>query len=151
MLGHIAHIGITVTDMEKSVVFYNKILGLKITGQIEMKGEESDRLFGMKNSLVKLTYLSGTEELMSPPVELIQFVGRETKKLPCSLTQTSISEICFACTDIDKVYEKLQAEGVECLSGPEFFDFSEIGFGKSKAFYFKDPDGIILEVIQDVD
>lgn len=67
------------------------------------------------------------------------------------MTQTSISEICFACTDIDKVYEKLQAEGVECLSGPEFFDFSEIGFGKSKAFYFKDPDGIILEAIQDVD
>lgn len=61
---------------------------------------------------------------------------------------TSISELCFYTDDIDAVYEKLIENNVECLSKPQYFDFSSQGFGKSKAFYFRDPDGIILEMMQ---
>ena len=31
---------------------------------------------------------------------------------------------------------------------PQFFDFTSDGFGKSKAVYFKDNDGIILELME---
>ena len=37
---------------------------------------------------------------------------------------------------------------VECLSEPQYFDFRADGFGESRAFYFRDPDGIILEMMQ---
>jgi glyoxylase I family protein len=37
---------------------------------------------------------------------------------------------------------------VECLSEPQYFDFRANEFGESRAFYFRDPDGIILEMMQ---
>ena len=30
----------------------------------------------------------------------------------------------------------------------QYFDFRADGFGESRAFYFRDPDGIILEMMQ---
>ena len=74
--------------------------------------------------------------------------ANEVKKVQSNLFMTSISELCFYTDDIDTVYKKLIEKNVECLSEPQYFDFSSQGFGKSKAFYFKDPDGIILEMMQ---
>lgn len=51
---------------------------------------------------------------------------------------------------MDYVYDYLKESQVEFLSEPQFFDFSKDGFGKSKAVYFKDPDGIILELIEEL-
>ena len=64
------------------------------------------------------------------------------------LFTTSISEVCFYTDDIDSVYRTLIKNQVECLSEPQYFDFRADGFGESRAFYFRDPDGIILEMMQ---
>ena len=49
---------------------------------------------------------------------------------------------------INSVYNTLIENHVECLSEPQYFDFRADGFGESRAFYFRDPDGIILEMMQ---
>ena len=105
-------------------------------------------MFQKKNCKARVAYLNGSENIETPPVELIQFVDNEVKKVQSNLFMTSISELCFYTDDIDAVYKKLIEKNVECLSEPQHFDFSSQGFGKSKAFYFKDPDGIILEMMQ---
>ena len=89
-----------------------------------------------------------SSDLDAPPLELIQFVAQDTEKQTADLFRTSISEICFATDDIDREYERLTALGVECISAPQPFDFTGDGFGKSKAIYFRDPDGIIMELMQ---
>ena len=148
MIGRIYHVGLTVSDLDKSIVFYRDILGLTFQGEIMMVGEETDKMFQRKNCKARVAYLNGSENIETPPVELIQFVGNEVKNVQSDLFMTSISEICFFTDDIDKVYKKLIENKVECLSEPQYFDFTSQGFGKSKAFYFKDPDGIILEMMQ---
>ncbi len=40
---------------------------------------------------------------------------------------------------------------MEFLSDPQYFDLSSQGFGKSKAVYLKDPDGIVLELMECID
>ena len=148
MLKEIMHIGVTVSDLDRSIDFYKNVLGLDFKGELLMQGEETDRLFARKNCKARVAYLNGSDAVMAPPVELIQFVDEDVEKAPADLFRTSISEICFAVTDIDAVYEKLTAAGVECLSAPQPFDFTADGFGRSKAIYFRDPDGIILELMQ---
>lgn len=148
MIGRIYHVGLTVSDLGQSLVFYRDILGLEFQGEILMVGEETDRLFNMKNCQARIAYLNGSKNIEVPPVELIQFIGHKTNKVQSDLFTTSISEVCFYTDDIDAVYERLIENQVECLSEPQFFDFTSQGFGKSKAFYFKDPDGIILELMQ---
>ena len=148
MISEVMHIGVTVSDMDKSIAFYKDVLGLKFIGELVMKGKETDELFNLQNAKVRVAYLNGSDNIFAPPIELIQFVEPKANKDACSLTKTSISEICFRVDDIDKVYNHLINNGVKCLSAPQPFDFTGDGFGKSKAIYFKDPDGIILELMQ---
>ena len=148
MIKEIVHIGVSVTDLDRSVHFYRDILGLKYMGEIVMEGEETDKLFNHPNTKARIAYLNGSDKINTAPVELIQFVGNKIKEEPSDLFKTSISEICFIVDDIDEVYNHLIKNNVECLSEPQYFDFTKYGFSKSKALYFKDPDGIILELMQ---
>ena len=148
MVGRIYHVGLTVSDLDKSIAFYRDILGLKFQGEIMMVGEETDKMFQKKNCKARVAYLNGSENIETPPIELIQFVEEDVNKVKSDLFTTSISEVCFYTDDIEVVYNGLIEKHVECLSEPQCFDFSSQGFGKSKAFYFKDTDGIILEMMQ---
>lgn len=150
MLKNVMHIGITVSNIEQSIAFYRDILGLAYRGELTMEGIETDKLFGITGCKVKVAYLNGSAELFAPPIELIQFLTTDIERLSSKLSRTSISEICFQTEDIESFYNHLKANHVECISAPQEFDFSQYGFGKSKAIYFKDPDGIILEAIQNM-
>ncbi|WP_316518405.1 VOC family protein [Neglectibacter sp. CSJ-5] len=148
MVGRIYHVGLTVSDLDRSIAFYKDVLGLEFQGEIFMEGEETDKMFRKENCKTRVAYLNGSKAVEAPPIELIQFIDEDVNKVKSDLFTTSISEVCFYTDDIDSVYKVLIENHVECLSEPQYFDFSSQGFGKSKAFYFKDPDGIILEMMQ---
>lgn len=148
MIYEVTHIGLTVSNIEKSIEFYRDVLGLNFIGSITMSGEATDKLFNGINCVKKVAYLNGSNNTSTPPIELIQFISEDAINDTPSLRKTSISEICFRVENIDKVYLELLKKGVKFLSEPQFFDFRNDGFTKSKAVYFKDPDGIILELMQ---
>jgi len=150
MLKEVIHIGLTVKNMDKAIDFYKNILGLTYQGEMIMEGKETDILFGRNNCKVRVAYLNGSNLLNTPTIELIQFVLDVCEERPSDLHTTSISEVCFKVDDIDMVYTRLKSKGVEFISNPQFFDLTSQGFGKSKAVYFKDPDGIILELLEPI-
>lgn len=150
MLKNVCHIGLTVSNLQNSINFYKDILGLSYVGKMTMSGENTETLFNMKNCFARIGYLTCAEQISGPSIELIEFVNPKAKKVKPALNTTSISEICFTVTDIDAVYETLLSKGVEFISPPQYFDFTPDGFSKSKAVYFKDPDGIILELLEEV-
>lgn len=150
MVGRIYHVGLTVSDLDKSIAFYRDILGLKFQGEIMMVGEETDKMFQKKNCKARVAYLNGSENIETPPIELIQFVEEDVNKVKSDLFTTSISEVCFYTDDIERVYNSLIENHVECLSEPQYFDFRANELGESRAFYFRDPDGIVLEMMQPI-
>ncbi len=50
MLKHILHVGITVSDLNRSKEFYHTLLGLKNIGELTMEGQETELLFGKKGT-----------------------------------------------------------------------------------------------------
>ena len=104
MVGRIYHVGLTVSDLDRSIAFYRDILGLEFQGEIFMKGEETDKMFRKSNCKARVAYLNGSKAVEAPPVELIQFVDSEIHKEQSDLFTTSISEVCFYTDDIDSVY-----------------------------------------------
>ena len=148
MLGKIYHVGLTVSDMNGSINFYKNVLGLKFIGELLMEGPETEALFKRANCRVRVAYLTSAETIETPPLELIEFLDEQQIVHRSELHIPSISEVCFQVKDIEAFYQHLLVHHVECLSEPQEFDFTLYGFGKSKAFYFRDPNGIILEVME---
>ena len=57
MVGRIYHVGLTISDLNRSIAFYRDILGLKFQGEIFMEGEEdrkSTRLNSSHRSLSRM-------------------------------------------------------------------------------------------------
>lgn len=149
MIKNFAHIGVTVKDLEKSIEFYRDALELEFIGRTHMEGETTDKLFDAKDLYVSLAYFK-PKDSVGPTLELIKYESLEVEVDKPSLFKTSISEICFGVDDIDKFYNRLVEHGVKTISEPQEFDMTEDGFGRSKAIYFYDPDGNILEAIEEL-
>ena len=76
MVGRIYHVGLTISDLDRSIAFYRDILGLEFQGELLMAGEETDKLFHRRNCKARIAYLNGSKNVESPPVELIQFIDK---------------------------------------------------------------------------
>ena len=105
MIGQVYHVGLTVSDLDRSVAFYRDILGLRYEGELLMEGGETEAMFQRGNCRARVAYLNGSDQLNMPPVELIQFVGDEVAHKAADLFTTSISELCFYADDADAVYQ----------------------------------------------
>ncbi len=150
MINQVVHIGLTVSDLERSKHFYGEILGLDYVGELLMEGRATDTLFAHPSSNCRVVYYKDKSHPEGPAIELLHFENLDVEQQETSLTTTSVSEVCFAVEDCWAEYKRLKGLGVEFISEPQEFDFSDCGFGKSIAVYFKDPDGIIIELIQEV-
>jgi len=150
MLGAVAHIGITVRDLEGALRFYRDLLGLKVLGDITIEGDEADEITREKGVKLRAVYLRSEEDLKGPPIELLHFVAPAgAGGVPYTrLTNPGITEVAFWVKDIEKTYADLRARGVKFYSAPQLFDLE--GYGKAKAVYFWDPDGTTLELLQNV-
>ncbi len=71
MFTSVAHIGITVTDLDRSVAFYRDVLGLTYQGEMRMGGPETANLFHHIGCQARVAYLR-TADPAAPSVELIQ-------------------------------------------------------------------------------
>ena len=70
MFGRIYHVGLTVSDLERSIAFYRDVLGLEFQGEIFMEGEETDKMFRRVNCKAKSDY-----EIKLKQQEIVQEVG----------------------------------------------------------------------------
>jgi catechol 2,3-dioxygenase-like lactoylglutathione lyase family enzyme len=150
MLGAMAHVGITVRDMDKAVIFYRDTLGFRVLGDVMLAGEEADRLTCLKGTKLRAVYIRSENDLKGPSLELLHFLepAPDTGAPYARLTNPGITEVAFWVKDIEQTYEKLCAQGVEFYSPPQFFELE--GYGKVKAVYFWDLDGTTLELVQTV-
>ena len=149
MLGAVAHIGITVRDMEKAIHFYRDLLGLKVIGDVTFAGDEADILLGENNVKLRAVYLRSQEDKKSPPIELLHFVEPVAKGEPyAGVANPGITEVAFWVKDIEQTYTELRAKGVRFYSAPQLFATDDY---KVKAVYFRDLDGTTLELLQNVE
>src|SRR5215831_7810861 len=124
MLGHVAHIGITVRDMDKALAFYRDLLGLKVVGDVTVTGEKISRVTQVKGATVRAVYVRSGEDLSGPPLELLHFIEPAGKTgVPyAGLINPGISQVAFWVKDIEKRCADLRVRGVELYSEPQLFD-----------------------------
>ena len=94
MLGAVAHVGITVRDMDKAVGFYRDTLGLEVIGDVTIDGDEASNITQVPDAKVRAVYLRYRGDQTGPPIELLHFIGAEGDGKPYpGLASPGITEV----------------------------------------------------------
>ena len=122
----IEHIAINTKDIERSLAFYNGVLGFEVLETIAMDG-------------FSITYLAlpGRGRL-----ELFDYYG-ENKKVPAEESRVGYRHIAMEVDDVDAFYEMLSEKGVPIVLAPT--DLPRLG---ARVLLFTDPDGVVWELSQ---
>jgi glyoxylase I family protein len=138
----LTHLGICVSDLERSLRFYRDVLGCKEVGRLEMDGGAADTINGMKGVKVRAIYL----ERDGWRLELIAFPepGWIGPKAPRPMNQLGLTHLSLRVDDLEAVSAQLEQAGGALLAetrvgGPG---------APTHAIMAHDPDGVRLELIQ---
>ena len=140
----LAHTGLTVRDLERSVAFYRDALGMEVVFEQEKRGGYLAAIVGYPNAHVRMAHLRFAGD--GHRVELFEYVEPETQGYPGEPRDLGITHVCLAVDDVDAVLGRLAAAGARPFSPPVAVDTGANAGGR--AVYVRDPDGIILELFQ---
>lgn len=143
----IKSIGITVQDMNRSLPFYEKVLHFKLVSNDTIQSEEYSSLVNVKNAVVHLVKLKLGDER----IELIDFIYPEGKGYPEDSHSNDFwfQHIAIITSNMDSAYAWLKLNDVKNISvEPQRLPDWNKNAGGIKAFYFQDPDGHPLEILE---
>jgi catechol 2,3-dioxygenase-like lactoylglutathione lyase family enzyme len=140
-------VGMTVSDMDRSIEFYSKVLSFQTISDVEVDGEEFERLqglFGVRMRIVRM-------QLGSESIELTEYLAPKGRPIPVDSRSNDrwFQHVAIITSDMEKAYAWLRQHKVEHVStGPQRLPDWNKNAGGIKAFYFKDPDKHALEILQ---
>ena len=138
------HVGLTVTDLERSIAFYTEVLECEVVMRQEKRGGYLAAIVGYPDADVAMAHLRfpGSEHRL----ELFEY--RSPRSAPRDLEPRNVgnAHICFVVPDLDALYERLVERKVDTFSPPVIIDTGVNKGGLS--LYLRDPDGITVEVFQ---
>lgn len=140
-------VGMTVEDIERSIAFYRNVLGFTLVAETGRSGPELERLTGVPRPRAREARLRLGDEWLV----LTEFV--EPRGLPFPPDTRSndhwFQHVAIVVRDMDEAYEALCRHGVEHAStAPQRLPEWNLAAAGIRAFYFRDPDGHYLEVIE---
>jgi catechol 2,3-dioxygenase-like lactoylglutathione lyase family enzyme len=139
-------VGITVSDMDRSLNFFSQVLSFEKVSDAEVWGTEYERLQGVFGVRMRVARMRLGDEF----VELTEYLAPKGRPVPVDSRSNDrwFQHIAIVVSDMDKVYQHLRAHKVQHAStGPQQIpDWNKAAAG-IRAFYFLDSDGHNLEVI----
>lgn len=149
MITTIAHIGITVTNLDHSIHFYQNILGLTYRGSVIKQGIDIDHLFKHKGCVIQVAFLSIDFDPSSQPlVELIEFHNPRLQEESNEIISPHTTKFCFQVDQLDPFIQGLERMGIDFYTAMQYYDTRVNNYIHSKAVYLRDPDNNLLEFIE---
>ena len=150
MMQGIDHINIVVSDLERSVDFYTRVLGMVETRRAHLEGDWIDAVVGLSGVEADVVYLEPSEGGLR--IELLQYSSPKGTASPeCSRANTvGLRHIAFRVKDIEAFAARLTEAGFPPLSPPTSVPQRVITHtaGHKVLCYFHDPDGVLLELAE---
>ena len=143
----VARVGMTVSDLDSLTDFYATVLDFRKESETEVAGPEFERqtgVFGARAHIGRLRL--GDEE-----IELTEFLTPRGREVPRDSRSNDrwFQHVAVITSDMDAAYRRLRQHKVRHAStGPQRLPNWNRSAGGIRAFYFHDPDGHVLEVLQ---
>ncbi|MGA8904466.1 MAG: VOC family protein [Candidatus Bathyarchaeia archaeon] len=124
MKSKFTYVGIRVKDLEKSIDFYTKLLGMKVKGRSKMERT--------KGEVVSLEGEGGGFELE------LNYYERDSPYYTEYAVGEGLDHLAFGVEDLTKALQEARASGYKVVS--------EVKSDKSRWAYVEDPNGIWIEL-----
>jgi catechol 2,3-dioxygenase-like lactoylglutathione lyase family enzyme len=139
------HLGLTVSDIERSVHFYRDVLGLTLLRRRSTDAEYLARQTGYRGvSLAAASFQLAPDGGLV--LELVQYLTHAGAETDPATNRAGNTHLCFEVDDIRRAYDALLARGVRFRTPPVAITAgpNEGGF----AVYLSDPDDYTVELFQ---
>jgi len=139
-------IGLTVNDLGRELHFFTETLPFELISISTTSGDRQDELFGLKNSQIR----TATLRLGAEQITLTEHLSKKGRAIPPDSRSFDkwFQHIAIVVSDMDKAYAQLQAHKVAHVStAPQTLPDWNRDAGGIKAFYFRDPEDHVLEII----
>ena len=143
----IESVGFTVSDMDRAIDFYRDVLTFEVESDTEIHGREYELLTGVFGARSRIVRLRLGDEV----IELTEFLTPRGRPIPQDSRSNDLwfQHVAIIVSDMDAAYARLRANKVEHAStGPQTLPGYIKPAAGIRAFYFKDPDGHVLEVLE---
>jgi catechol 2,3-dioxygenase-like lactoylglutathione lyase family enzyme len=144
------HIGVPVSDLARSVRWYEEVLGIAPTGvEIASANPALGAVVEVENPSIRAAFaLAGDNVLL----ELIQYDNPQPKPFEGRNCDVGVMHLCFEVDDIEAAHRDLLERGVHVNADPVVLqDGDGVKAGAlagTKILYLRDPDGIQLELFE---
>lgn len=136
------HVGLTVSDLDRSVAFYSDIVGMKEESPVvEASGQWMDTLKGRPGNRIRVAHLKLGDFML----QLVQYLAGGGEKLALGHHRTGNPHMSIFVDDVDEKREEIRAKGAG-PTGP----IVTIGTTGRRSFYTADPDGVPIEFMEKV-
>ncbi len=136
------HVGITVTNLERAIEWYGKVFGIKPAFSLTVSGPSAERTLRLPAHIHRAALLP----VGRFAIELLEFEPTRRPKGEMRQDDVGYVYICFAVEDLDDVYARLTAEGIDFHTEPLYADQGQIA--GSKFCVMRDPDGKTIELVE---
>jgi diaminopimelate decarboxylase len=137
------HVGVSTSDLDRSLGFYCDVLGLELRDRGEAKGGDFDAT-GVVDATVRWAdvKLTGGQVL-----ELIEFIDPRGSPSRPRRNDAGATHIALEVEDINAAHTRLKAAGAPITSPPRTIASPGPWHG-ARIFYANDPDGVAVELIE---
>jgi len=141
MIGRFDHCGFATRDLDATLEFWTRIIGLDSTGVVERCGDWIASFTGIPDAKLRIAHLFGTDVHL----EFIEFTsGGDGRTLPASANTTG--HVCLKVDDLDEVHRRILAAGGTALGRPT--TITEGALAGRRGVYLRDPNGLIVELLE---
>jgi len=138
---------LTVSDMDQAIAFYSEVLDFEKVSDREVAGGDYERLQGVSDLKLRVVRMALGDEV----IDLMEFISPKGRSAPRDAKSNDrwFQHIAIIVSDMDQAYARLKSHGVEHVSPePQTLPDWNPNAAGIKAFYFKDPDGHPLEILE---
>jgi catechol 2,3-dioxygenase-like lactoylglutathione lyase family enzyme len=145
----IFHVGFVVRDLDASIRFYTEGLGLRVRHQQVQDNDYTRRLVGYEDAFLRIAQFqlpAGDPPPSGHVLELVEYTKPSGGPSDAERNTLGAGHLAFLVDDIEGMVAKLTALGATPLSEPNRIT---AGINKGgQALYLRDPDGVMLELLQ---
>jgi catechol 2,3-dioxygenase-like lactoylglutathione lyase family enzyme len=137
------HTGFTVSNLERSLAFWQDVLGFELSHRAHHKGDLASEVTGVPGAEISLAVLKG----YGHKIELLEYLAPSDRRRaglrPCDVGSVHVA---LTVDNLDAVLSMIAASGWEAVGKPQTLKTGP-NAGK-RVVYVRDPDGTTIEFMQ---